>query len=197
MHSIQSKGLLLLGALALTACGGSAQYSSVNATASGLRPGATVIMQDGNGKAIALYDNRAFTFLAAVEVGTRFNISIKEQPVGEACVVSNGSGVVEPTPANVDVRCKPIASVIGLVVGPVGNRGLTLALNGIPTPIADAGFFAFPGLLPAGTAYTVTNTASPGLVCSIFNTSGTIAADAFTYVTVSCHDPNGPDHGTA
>lgn len=195
MYSIQSKGLLLLGALALTACGGSAQYSPITATASGLRPGASVIMQDNNGSAMALSENRPFSFLAAVEWGTGYTISIREQPVGETCVVSNGTGVVGPTPANVDVRCTPIASVIGLVMGPVQNGGLTLALNGMPTQIANSGLFAFPGLLPAGTAYTVTNIASPGLVCSISNASGTVAADAFAFVTVGCYDPKAPPGG--
>jgi large repetitive protein len=191
-------GLLFSSAVVLNGCGGSAVSSPMKGTASGLRAGNVVVIQNNKGDSKALSKNEPFVFDSSVEVGKDYAITVKEQPVGASCVVVNGTGIIGQELANIDVRCEPTSSVIGLTMGPIQGKDVTLALNGVPMRLPETGNIAFPGLLPPGSVYSVTNLTPPSsnLVCSISNASGIVRAEAYAFIFVSCYDPDGPKGGT-
>jgi hypothetical protein len=80
----------------------------------------------------------------------------------------------------------------GTVTGLAGASSLTLnaTLNnttGVQVPIAVNGTFSFPGVLTAGTTYTVSVAVQPvGQTCTVVNPTGAITAGVFSSVTVTC-----------
>jgi len=53
--------------------------------------------------------------------------------------------------------------------------------------IASNGTFAFPGILAAGTTYSVTVSTQPaGQACTVSNGSGTVVTGTATAIVVSC-----------
>jgi hypothetical protein len=111
-------GLVPVTALAvLAACGGGgdsppppATYT-VGGTLSGMATSKYIILQNNGGNDINLVGNGSFTFTNPLTTGSSYNVTVLTQPVGQTCVVANGSGTVGGNNVtNVSVTCNNNAS---------------------------------------------------------------------------------------
>jgi hypothetical protein len=175
--------------LALVGCGGGS--ATIGGTVTGLDPGASVTLQDNNSADLTISSDQGFTFPTEVPSGGIYNVSVLTQPVGETCVVGNGSGAVDSSATNVTivtVACSSASSVRGTVSGLAAGNSVSLLMNnGQLLPIASNGAFAFPGLLAPGSSYQVGVSTQPAQqTCAIANGSGVVSATTTAYVSVSC-----------
>ena len=186
-------GIMAAGAAAAANWSGGSATSSATYTVGGSVSGlsGTVVLQDNGGDNLSLSANGAFTFATALAGGTAYNVTVKTNPAGESCTVSNSSGTIASANiTNVTVSCANVptytvgGSVSGLsgtvVLQDNGGDNLSLSANGA---------FTFATALAGGTAYTVTVKTNPaGESCTVSNSSGTIASANITNVTVSLRE---------
>ena len=71
--------------------GGTTSYS-VGGTVSGLS--GTVVLQDNGGDDLSVDADGPFTFATPVANGAAYAVTVKTNPSGQGCTVSNGSGTV-------------------------------------------------------------------------------------------------------
>jgi hypothetical protein len=178
----------LASAALLAACGGGA--ASVGGTVSGLPSGNTVTLQNNAANDLAVTANGSFSFSNTLESGTAYAVTVLTQPVSASCSVTNGTGTIDSygsDVSNVTVTCTSTASVTGTITGLASGTAVTLVNNGSNLVIAANGTFAFPGILAAGTAYSVTVSTQPaGQTCTVSNGSGTVVTGTATAIVVSC-----------
>ena len=87
--------LFLFIAVVTTNCGGGGggiPTYTAGGTVSGLT--GTMILQNNGGDDLAITSNGAFTFSTAVADGSGYSVTVKTQPAGQTCFVTNGSGTV-------------------------------------------------------------------------------------------------------
>jgi len=158
----------------------------------GLVPGASVVLDNGNSNPLTVTANGAFLFSPPVPPGTSYDVSVAKQPAGETCVITNGSGTVATGRfPNVQVTCTPDEhSVGGTVAGLLSGRTLVLQDDGgNSTPVSANGSFKFPGTVTTGTNYAVTVFTQPaGQNCAVTDGSGTISGADISNVLVTCSD---------
>src|SRR5262245_29999180 len=71
--------------------GGGATYT-VGGSVSGLS--GTVVLQDNGGDNLTVTANGTFTFATALAPGAAYNVTVKTNPTGQSCSVSNGTGTI-------------------------------------------------------------------------------------------------------
>lgn len=132
----------------------------------------------------------SFVFPTALATGASYSVTVKTQPSGLTCSVTNGSGTVGTSDVtSVQVAC--VASggyTVGGTISGLNASGFMLA-NGTDTvsPAANATSFVFPTPLGNGASYSVSVGAQPsGETCTITNGSGTVASSNVTNVQVAC-----------
>jgi hypothetical protein len=181
--------LLLIAALALTACGGS-EDASLGGTLGGLPSNTSVTLQNNGASNLTLGANGSFWFSGTLSPGSAYSVTVLAQPVGASCSVSNATGTIDSVGSDVDdvvVSCTSTASITGTVSGLASGTSVTLANGSLSLAVAGNGAFAFPGVLAAGTAYNVVVTTQPaGQSCTVTNGSGTVVSGTATAVVVSC-----------
>ena len=84
-----------LWSLGLAACGGGGEESDVGGTLSGLSAGGSVTLRDNNAYTMTLTENGPFHFPVFVPAGNPYNVAVVAQPAGQACTVTNGSGLLD------------------------------------------------------------------------------------------------------
>jgi hypothetical protein len=92
------KSLVFLAVLAgtLSACGGGSGFNaSVGGSVSGLSGGTSVILVDNGSDPITVGANGNFTFDQQIESGNGYAVTVQTQPIGETCLVANGSGTID------------------------------------------------------------------------------------------------------
>jgi hypothetical protein len=103
---------------------------SVSGTVSGLIANASVVLQNNGQDNQTVSANGSFSFLTAVADGAGYMVTVLTQPVGQNCVVTNGSGVISSSNvSNVSVACSNInLSMNGEVLNDndVGVVGITI-----------------------------------------------------------------------
>lgn len=160
----------------------------VGGTLSGLAPGQSVELQINGGSSLTLSADGAFTFASRVQRDAIYSVTVLNQPVGQTCVVGNGSGTVTAAVSSVSVVCEMSLYQIGGTVSglPVGatvtlrNNGVD-RLNSLPN-----GPFTFAQSLTYGQSYSVVTLVVPrGYQCAVSNGSG-IAQSAVSNVAVQC-----------
>ena len=176
-------------ALVLVAYGGGTNDATIGGAVTGLGSGLSLTMQDNNAANLTLVGNVPFTFASKVSSGAGYNVTVLNQPVGQGCVVGNGTGTVDgggDAVTNVAVTCSYTSSVGGTVSGLAAGTSVTLASSlGPLATVAANGLFAFPGQVPAGTAYVVTVSTQPaGQTCTIANPNGTVGDNTMAPVQV-------------
>lgn len=191
MRALKSNLLIFsAAALVLCACGGTPGDANIGGNVTGLGAGLSVTLQNNGADNLTVTGNQSFAFATQIAPNNSYNVTVLNQPAGETCVVGNASGTVNSMGGNVGdvtVTCTVTASVGGTISGLGPGTSVTLANNGVLLPIAANGPFAFPGILPAGTAFNVTISIQPaGETCTATNASGTIADNVTSLVTVSC-----------
>ncbi len=182
---------LLLASLA--ACGGNEEEAAlVGGTLSGLPANANLVLQNNNANDLTLSTNGSFTLPGSVAAGSAYNITLARQPAGAGCVVANASGTINAAGndvSNVTVACAPNASIVGTVTGLTAGTSVTLSNNNSSLlSISANGAFAFPGVLAAGTTYSVRVVTNPvGEICTLSNNVGTVVANTQTGIVVTCN----------
>src|SRR5712691_328654 len=70
--------------------GGPTVTATVGGTVSGLS--GTVVLQNNGTANLTVSANGSFTFPAAINSGSLYNVTVLTQPTGETCSVANGAG---------------------------------------------------------------------------------------------------------
>jgi hypothetical protein len=192
--------------LTLAACGGGGGSATIGGTVTGLGNGLTLTLQDNGTDTFSIVGNGSdsFTFNFTTTVGSSdaYDVTVvTPQPLGQTCVVSNGSGTVDSAGdavTSVSVVCTTTSSVAVSLTGLGAGGGVTLLLTDTTAgttvapqslALAQNGQFPFPNLLlPAGNTYLVSVSTQPlgGQTCTVANPTGTVAASTTNVVTVSC-----------
>jgi N-acetylneuraminic acid mutarotase len=162
----------------------------IGGTVTGLT-GSGLVLQDEGGDNLTLAPSGSsfsYTFGTPIPAGSPYAVTVLDQPTGQYCTVSNGTGTVAGSAVtNANVTCVNTYSVGGtlsglttgsLVLEDNGGSSLTLTVNGpftFTTPVAD------------GSAYHVTVLTQPaGQDCTVTGGSGTVGAGNVTTVSVIC-----------
>ena len=193
MRQVKAKAKLMIisavSTLLLVACGGGSD-ATIGGAVSGLGSGLSLTLQNNNTDYLTVPSNQSFTFAKGIAGGTGYDVSVLTQPVGQTCVVANGSGTVDSVGdpvGNVVVTCAYSSSVGGIVSGLGAGTSVTLSTNGALLAIAANGLFAFPGTLPAGTTYDVVVSTQPvGQSCTVSSPNGTVVANVMASVIITC-----------
>ena len=151
-------------------------------TASGL------VLADGSQTVSSLSGATSFTFPNAVAAGSSYAVTVKTQPNGETCSVTNGSGTASINVSNVKVTCATTTYTFGGTVSGLTGIGLVLfnGSTGDKLPVNANGSFTFGLTEPSGSTYSVTVLTQPtGQSCTVTNGSGTISANV-TNIQVTC-----------
>ena len=98
--------------------GGVPSLFSVGGSVSGLS-GGSVVLQDNGGDDLSVGGgDGAFTFGSRVADGAPYSVSVKSQPVGQTCAVSDGSGTVSGADVTgVVVSCCGVGAAAGAGCG--------------------------------------------------------------------------------
>jgi hypothetical protein len=151
-------------------------------TASGL------VLGDGSQTVSPVSGATSFAFSTAVASGSSYAVTVKTQPSGETCSVTNGSGTANANISNVQVTCTTTTYTIGGTVSGLTGTGLVLfnGSNGDKLAVSASGSFAFSTAEPSGSTYIVTVLTQPtGQSCTVTNGSGTMSANV-TNIQVTC-----------
>jgi hypothetical protein len=131
----------------------------------------------------------SFAFTSPLAGGSSYSVTVKTQPAGQTCSVSNGSGRMTGVPVTgVVVTCNsvPLFTLGGTVSG--NSNGLVLSAGADSKSFAGAvANFTFGTALAAGTSYNVTVQTQPaGQTCTVRSGSGVMSAANVSNVLVTC-----------
>ena len=168
---------------------------SIGGTLGGLNAESAVVLLD-NGANPKEVKNGPFTLPQVFATGATYNVTVGTQPVGHACVVTNGSGTVGTTNVtNVVVDCSAGYSIGGTIhnldpgqsVVLLDNGGNALTLDNRISASSFTGAFQFKTLLAKGQTYDVTVGRQPvGQICTVTNNTGTVGSGNVNSVDVTC-----------
>lgn len=181
-------------------CNGSSgsvsQKISINVTG-GYVVGGSINGLSGSGLLVSLgsenlsvTSNGNFQFKTVLLSGSTYSASVKNQPVGQFCEITNSSGTISLSDiSNFSISCISNHSISGIINGLTGS-GLTLINNGdesINIPIGSTSF-TFTKRTTKGNPYSVSIFHQPAHQnCVINNGSGTALNDVSS-ITVTCRE---------
>jgi environmental stress-induced protein Ves len=153
--------------------------------------GTGLVLQNNGGDDLAIGANGPFEFAVRLAGEATYNISVRSQPNGQGCFVSNASGrIAAADVGNIEVACASNQFTIGGVVSGLSGSGLILQLNRAnDLRVASNGRFAFATTVPSGTAYDITvrtQPANPAQVCRVARAAGTVSGAGVNDVAVDC-----------
>lgn len=178
-------------------CTAEGAMHSVGGTLSGLAVGASVTLQNNRGDDLELRQNGSFTFPTKLADEASYQVSLRAQPMGQRCEVTNASGMISGRDVtDVSVVCSYTnidSFTVGVTVYGLKGVGLVLRNNGVDDlRISGNGVFTFDTALKSGSAYDVTvaiQPTAPDQICTVKRGSGIINAAATSDVEVTCADP--------
>jgi alpha-tubulin suppressor-like RCC1 family protein len=165
---------------------------SIGVTASGLLPGASVVLQNNGGDNLTVSANATLTsFPTPLAAGATYSVTVLTQPAQQTCSVSNGSGTVtNANITNIVVSCSNEVYSIGVTVtGLAQGASVVLQDNGDDDlTVASNGTFTFATPIANGVSYAVSVQKQPtNQTCSVSNGNGSgIVAGASVNVPVTC-----------
>ena len=152
-------------------------------TASGL------VLADGSQTVSPASGATSFAFPTTVASGSSYAVTVKTQPSGETCSVTNGSGTASANVSNVQITCATTTYTIGGTVSGLTGTGLVLQdNNGNNLSVGASASFTFSNPVASGGAYSVTVLTQPSFplqACTVTNGGGTASANV-TNVQVAC-----------
>jgi hypothetical protein len=164
---------------------------SVSGVLAGLAVNQSVVLvatdaSGNNAQSATLLANGNYT-VAQVPGGTSFVLSVQTQPVGQTCVVTNGSGTVSANINTTRVDCSDNRYTVGgSISNNLGVVSLRNSSNGDVFTTNGQGPFSFAQTLLHGSAYSViVDATSNGQNCTVINASGTATASV-SNLQVSC-----------
>ena len=132
--------------------GGNAASFTVGGAVSGLS--GTVVLQDNGGDNLSVSANGSFTFATPLPSGAPYNVTVKTNPSGQTCTVSNGTGTVgSANVTSVTVTCTTSTGGSFTVGGAVSGLSGTVVLQdngGDNLSVSANGSFTFATALAAG-----------------------------------------------
>lgn len=161
---------------------------SVGGTVSGLSAPGLVLADNGSNPLTVPAGASSFTFSTTLTSGATYDVAVVDQPTGETCTVSAGTGTITANVTNVAVSCAAITYTIGGTLSGLNGSGLVLQDNGGDNLTVNPGSttFLFATPLTYGASYNVTVFSQPvGETCSVAAGSGTVSSDV-TSVSVTC-----------
>lgn len=79
---------------------------TVGGTMSGLASGQSVVLQNNGGDDLTVSSDGGFQFATALPTGSSYAVTVRTQPTGQTCQVSNGTGTIGTSNVtNVQVTC--------------------------------------------------------------------------------------------
>ncbi|NOY39354.1 MAG: hypothetical protein GXO95_03780 [Nitrospirae bacterium] len=164
-------------------CGNSTHTYTVGGTVTGLAPGKFVVLQNNGRDDLTVTQDGSFTFATALANGASYNVTVKTQPAGQSCTVSNNTGTI----SGADV------TDVTVVCYDSGTLDTTFGTNGVVT--YDSGYGYDYGesvtvdsngkILVAGTSYngddsdmTVLRINADGSPDTSFGTNGVVTYDS-------------------
>lgn len=184
----------LLGGLLAGCGGGNSVPLTIGGVVSGLASGESLVLQNNGQEQLTVADNGTYTFRDRIPAGGSYSVTVKGQPRGQTCVVSEQKHAGSSVRANVtdaDVACTTNSySIGGSVTGLVSGRQVVLSDNAEDVvTVSGDGAFTFPSRVLYGKSYNVTVQAQPeGQTCSIASGSGAGSGvtDNVSSVRVTC-----------
>jgi hypothetical protein len=165
---------------------------TIGGTVSGLT--GTLVLQDNGGDSLTVSASGAFSFPTALAAGSTYAVTALTQPVGQVCMLADGSGTAVATVASVAVTCVATNGLTytigGAVSGLASGAALVLQDNGGDNlTVSASGGFTFATAILDGTTYAVSVLAQPtGQFCSVAQGAASVAEAAVTAVAVTCAD---------
>jgi hypothetical protein len=161
----------------------------VTGTVTGLTGSGLVLRNNGTYDVI-INSNGPFDFGPDFANGTPYDVEVLTQPNnGQICAVSNGSGTISGTDAQVSVDCVALEYTVGGTVSGLDGT-LVLQNNGLDDlTLTGNGDFTFATPVTDGGAYLISVLTQPAQqTCEVSNASGAMAGADVTDVQVSCTD---------
>lgn len=197
-HVLMQLATVALAACLLSACGGgdesrepSVGAYSVGGVLSGLAAGRSVTLQNNAANDLSLSANGSFSFPTLLDNGVSYEVTVKTQPPGQRCTVTQGAGRATSNVRDVQVRCEDLPAAtysVGGTVSGLSGTGLVLQNNGrSDLAITANGGFSFATAQASGTGYAVTVKTQPtGQECVVANGTGTVGTAHVSSVDVRC-----------
>ncbi len=159
---------------------------ALGGTVSGLAGEGLVLRNDG-GDDLAISSSGAFTFPDELAAGSSYAVTVGQQPSGQTCTVSNGSGTANADVDDIAVTCVTLTYTIGGNVTGLRGSGLVLRSGAETLSIETDGAFRFAGEVPDNTGYEVLVETHPvNQACTIRSGTGTISGADVSDVAVDC-----------
>jgi len=164
---------------------------TIGGTISGLT-GTGLVLQDNGGDNLPVAASAtAFTFATQVASGSNYAVTVLDQPTGQTCTITNGSGtVIDVAVTNITIACSENTANISVVVsGMLPNTSMVLQDNGADdlTVSTNGAANKFHTSIANGSPYAVTVLTQPaGATCMVgADGSGTLAS-AKMDIAVTC-----------
>lgn len=179
MKPIKWLGTAMLGTLIAACGGGNGVTYTVGGTISGLN--GTLVLQSG-GISKSFNTNGVQTLSDPIPEGTSYALTVRTQPTGQTCTVTNGTGTVHANVTDVQVTCvsatRTYATVSTLVSQASGSltyaEGIAADASG-NLYVADMMAHVIRKVTPAGVVTTFAGSGSQG------SADGTGTAASFNY----------------
>lgn len=190
-----------MAAALLVGCGGGSGGAApigtdgaytVGGVVNGLTAGKALVLQNGGGDDLGVNSNGNFAFATRLNSGVAYAVTVKAQPDGLRCVVSQGAGTVTANVSGVVVHCEalPVATyTVGGVVSGLESGGAVVLQNnaGDDVSVGSNGGFTFPTPVGEGASYSVAVKTQPSWqTCTVQNGAGTVSKNNVQAIQVNC-----------
>jgi hypothetical protein len=144
---------------------------------------------DNNGDSLSFDQGTESAFSSAIDYNGSYSVSVKQQPSGQICTITNGTGTGVVTDVNISVICSTtVFTVSGSVTGLTGGQQFILLNNSDdPDVITANGNFTFTTPVALKGSYNIIVYPQPiGQTCTVSNGSGDSLGMNVSNVLVTC-----------
>lgn len=165
---------------------------TVGGVVNGLTAGKALVLQNGGTDDLGVNSNGNFAFATRLNSGAAYAVTVKTQPDGQRCVVSQGAGTVTANVSGVVVHCEalPFATyTVGGVVSGLESGGVVVLQNnaGDDVSVGSNGGFTFPTPVVEGAGYSVAVKTQPSWqTCTVQSGAGTVSKNNVQAIQVNC-----------
>lgn len=172
---------------------------TIGGSVAGLAKHEGLILLDNGGNALRILNNDGekkltFTFTYRLSDNEPYDVTVGTQPKGQACTISNGSGVATGSKSvtDVSVKCQEVYTIGGTINGlPAGETLVLLNNGGEPESVIGSGQekqgFTLSTDFAFGAPYKVTVGTQPlGAICAVANGTGKVSSSNVTTIAVTC-----------
>jgi hypothetical protein len=193
MHSTIIKKIfsaVFLSALLMSGCNSMTPDQVANISIGGTVTGLTgaVVLQNNGGDDLTILANGSFGFVTPIHDGSPYNVTVNTQPIGQTCLVSNGTGTVQGSSdhSHVAVACSDNSYTVGGTISGLTGTVVLQDNNGDDLTLAANGVFTFATPVQ-NSPYNVTVLTQPAeQTCSVSAGAGTVSGANVANVVVVC-----------